>query len=109
MQNWQQRALEFAPKHNYSRPPSVYALDLMSELGEAAKAVLVGTNYGERPFQTTPDFTSELGDVLYSLCLLATSANVDLETAFTASLDKYEQRWQTTGQIGSSIDNQVSI
>lgn len=101
MKNWQQQAAEFAQKQNLSRPPSVYALDLMSELGEVAKEILLATDYGERPFQPGPELQSELGDVLYSLCQLAACTNVDLEEAFTNTLAKYEARWQTKGHIGS--------
>ncbi|MCP4424761.1 MAG: nucleotide pyrophosphohydrolase [Chloroflexi bacterium] len=102
--NWQARAADFAQKHNLHRPPSVYALDLISELGEVAKEILLGMDYGERPFQSTPDLASELGDALYSLCQLATAADVDLDEAFTAVLAKYEQRWQTKNHIGSVDD-----
>lgn len=102
MENWQQQAINFTQKHNLSHPPSVYALDLMSELGEVAKEILLATNYGERPFQFSPALQSELGDALYSLCQLATSADVDLDVAFTATLAKYEKRWQAKGHIGSS-------
>ena len=101
MENWQQRTIEFSQKHNLSHPPSVYALDLMSELGEVAKEILLATNYGERPFQPNPDIQSELGDALYSLCQLAACAGVDLEDAFTATLAKYETRWQAKDHIGS--------
>ena len=103
MENWQQRATTFAQKHNLSHPPSVYALDLMSELGEVAKEILLATNYGERPFQPSPDLQSELGDALYSLCQLAACTDVDLEDAFTATLAKYEARWQAKGHIGSPV------
>ena len=101
MGNWQQRATEFAQKHNLSHPPRVYALDLMSELGEVAKEILIATDYEKRPFQSSPELQSELGDALYSLCQLATPANVDIEEAFTATLAKYEARWQKKGHIGS--------
>lgn len=99
--NWQTRAADFAQKHNLHRSPSVYALDLVSEIGETAKEILVGMDYGQRPFQPTSNLAGELGDALYSLCQLATAANVDLEDAFTAVLAKYEQRWQTKQHIGS--------
>ncbi len=99
--NWQTRAGEFAQKHNLHRSPSVYALDLVSEVGEAAKEILVGMDYGARPFHPTPNLSAELGDALYSLCQLATAADVNLEDAFTAVLAKYEQRWQTKKHIGS--------
>jgi NTP pyrophosphatase (non-canonical NTP hydrolase) len=101
MENWQQRATQFAQNHNLSHPPSVYALDLMSELGEVTKEILLATDYGERPFHPSPTFQSELGDTLYTLCQLAASAGVDLEDAFTATLAKYEERWHNKGHIGS--------
>ncbi len=101
MENWQTRAVNFAQNHNLSHPPSVYALDLMSELGEVAKEILLATGYGERPFDPTPNLATELGDALYSLCQLATAVDVDLDAALTAVLNKYEQRWQIEKQIGS--------
>ena len=104
MENWQTRAAHFAQKRNLHRPPAVYALDLMSELGEVAKEILLATGYGERPFHPTPNLSAELGDALYSLCQLATAANVDLDEALTATLEKYEQRWQTKKHIGSMND-----
>lgn len=106
MSNWQERAAQFAQKHNLTRPPGVYALDLLSELGEVAKEILLATDYGERPFPNTPaninQLSGELGDALYSLCLLAESAGVNLEEAFTAALHKYEQRWQSKKHLGSA-------
>ncbi len=101
MDNWQTQAADFAQKRNLHHTVDVYALDLMSEAGEVAKEILLATGYGERPFQATPHLAGELGDVLYSLCQLATAANVDLDQAFTATLAKYKQRWQTKQQIGN--------
>lgn len=109
MTDWQQRATYFAQKHNLSHPPSVYALDLLSELGEVAKEILLATDYGQRPLTPTSDLDSELGDALYSLCLLASSAGVNLEDAFTQTLHKYEQRWQNKGHIGSSENPHLEI
>jgi len=105
MTNWQTRATQFAQKHNLTRSPGVYALDLLSELGEVAKEILQATDYGKRPFDTQSthsDLAGELGDTLYSLCLLAHAANIDLEDALTNTLSKYEQRWQRHGNTGSS-------
>jgi NTP pyrophosphatase (non-canonical NTP hydrolase) len=101
MDNWQTKAARFGQNHNLHHPPSVYALDLMSELGEVTKEILLGTDYGKRPFQAPPDLSGELGDALYSLCQLATAAGVDLDEAFTATLHKYEQRWQEKRNLGS--------
>jgi len=105
MTNWQARATKFAEKHNLSRPPGVYALDLLSELGEVAKEILLATDYGKRPFSPQSnqlELAGELGDVLYSLCLLANVSGVDLEEAFTTTLQKYEMRWQQQGNPGSN-------
>jgi NTP pyrophosphatase (non-canonical NTP hydrolase) len=90
--NWQARATEFAQNHNLLHAPGVFALDLASEVGEVAKEILLATDYGQRPFQAQPTLAGELGDVLYSLCLLASSAGVDLESALDDVLAKYEQR-----------------
>ena len=102
MSNWQKQAAQFAQKHNLIRPSSVYALDLMSELGEIAKEILLATNYGTRPAQYRPELAAELGDALYSLCLLAETTGVDLEQALRDTLQKYEQRWQNRGHPGNT-------
>ncbi|MEJ2750810.1 MAG: MazG-like family protein, partial [Anaerolineae bacterium] len=86
MDNWQTKAAKFSQNHNLHHSPSVYAFDLMSEMGEVAKEILLATDYGKRPFQVTPDLAGELGDALYSLCQLATAAGVDLDEAFTTTL-----------------------
>ncbi|MCP5100043.1 MAG: nucleotide pyrophosphohydrolase [Chloroflexi bacterium] len=103
-QNWQAHATNFAQKHNLNHPPGVYALDLISELGEVAKEILLATEYGKRPFPNQPieTMSGEMGDALYSLCLLATAVNVDLEEALTVTLQKYESRWQAKGHPGST-------
>ena len=48
-----------------------------------------------------PALADELGDLLYSLCELATAVNVDLDHALTTALAKYEARWQEKGHPGS--------
>ena len=72
MSSWQKSASNFAEKHNLTHSAGVYAIDLLSELGEVAKEILIATEYGKNP---TPQFdqkiAGELGDVLYTLCLLA--------------------------------------
>ena len=102
--NWQQRATHFAQEHNLSHPPTVYALDLLSELGEVAKEILLATDYGQRPFTPTSALTDELGDALYSLCLLASATDVNLDQALTKTLQKYEHRWHNKGHQGSADD-----
>ena len=99
--NWQVRANEFAAEHNLDRPAVVYALDVMSELGEVAKEILLASEYGSRSPQFGSNLEAELGDLLYSICMLATSAKVDLEEAFGKTLEKYDRRWRSSGNLGS--------
>lgn len=101
MDNWQERTHQFAQKHNLAHTPGVYALDLLSELGEVAKELLKATNYGQHAPTDMPEMAGELGDLLYSLCQLATAVNVDLDQALTTALNKYEARWQAKGHLGS--------
>lgn len=101
--NWQQQANDLAQRYNLHHAAAVHTLDLLSELGEVAKELLKATHYGSTEPQFHPEIADELGDVLYSLCLLATATGVDLDKAFHSTLQKYEHRWQTKGHIGSQI------
>lgn len=101
IENWQTMAARFAREHNLDHDPGVYTLDLMSEVGEVAKELLLASDYGRRAAKPTPNMAAELGDALYSLCLLATAVGVDLDSALHETLDKYEQRWQAKGHNGS--------
>ncbi len=102
MENWQERTRKFAQKHNLTHAPGVTALDLLSEFGEVAKELLKATDYGRYdPLFDNSAIADELGDMLYSLCQLATAVNVDLDQALTAALAKYEARWQEKGHPGS--------
>lgn len=99
--NWQEKSAEFAAEHNLKHAPQIHLIDLLSELGEVAKELLKGSNYGEQPLTLRDEMTSELGDTLYSLCLLAESLDIDLDTALSETLLKYERRWQNTGSVDS--------
>lgn len=102
MTNWQQQATTFAQEHELIHDPATHALDLLSEVGETAKALLLATQYGQRPLpDADPELSAELGDALYSLCLLSTACGVDLEAAFRAALQKYARRFQSYGDIGN--------
>jgi len=98
--NWQAQANKFALERNLDRPASVYALDVMSELGEVAKEILLASDYGSHLPEFGPNLESELGDLLYSICMLASSSEVDLEMAFSKTLDKYDRRWRSAENPG---------
>ena len=99
--NWQARAHEFALQHNLDRPAGVYALDVMSELGEVVKEILLATNYGSQTPQFRDELSAEMGDLLYSVCLLASASGINLEKAFTATLEKYKMRWDSAMNLDS--------
>jgi NTP pyrophosphatase (non-canonical NTP hydrolase) len=105
--NWQQQAVAFAEEHQLVHNPEVHTLDLISELGEVAKEWLRVTNYGRSSTtpHTTAEIHAELGDTLYSLCLLAYSCGIDLDTAFAETLHKYQTRIQQTGSPGNQPTN----
>lgn len=97
----QRQVTAFVEKHHLETSVSVRVLDLVSEVGEVAKEVLKGSNYGHEDFAPTDEWTSELADALFSLICIANSTNVDLESALKTVLDKYEKRLSEKGDAGS--------
>jgi NTP pyrophosphatase (non-canonical NTP hydrolase) len=88
-------------RHGLSHTSEIHMLDLVSEVGEIAKAILEASQYGETPLQSTPALESEMGDAFFSLVVLAESLNVDLEPALEDTLARYEARLAATGHPGS--------
>lgn len=101
MTDWQRRVAVFARRHDILHDPSVHALDLVSEVGEVAKEVLLSTDYGRRAPQPRSQLTDELGDALYSLLALAEVCGVDANRALDAALEKYDRRLTQQGKPGS--------
>jgi len=99
--DWQQRAAAFARCHDLLYGPTVHALDLVSEVGEVAKELLLVTGYGRRVPQLRPELSGELGDALYSLLMLTEACGVDAGSALNATLEKYERRFAKDGRAGS--------
>ncbi len=101
MVDWQQQITAFARRHDLLHDPATHVLDLVSEVGEVAKEVLLSTDYGRRAPQFRPQLADELGDTLYSLLVLAEACGVDAERALDAALQKYERRLTERGKPGS--------
>ena len=99
--SFQKRCREFVAQHGLSHTPQIHTLDLVSEVGEIAKALLEGCEYGKAPPQYTLALEEELGDAFFTLIALAESLDVDLETALGKALDKYETRLVERGSAGS--------
>jgi threonine synthase len=100
--DWQQRVIAFIRRYNLRHDPSVHALDLVSEVGEVAKEVLLATDYGQRAPQFRPELMGELGDAFYSLLALTDACGVDAGSALRAALEKYEHRLAERGEAGST-------
>lgn len=98
---FQAQCRAFLARHELSHSAQIHTLDLASEVGEIAKAILEGSRYGESPLQSTPALEAELGDAFFSLIALAESLNVDLETALEDTLGRYEARLAARGHPGS--------
>jgi len=97
----QQRVRCFLTRYELRHTPQTHALDLVSEVGEVAKALLEGSDYGRAPLAQNENMTEELGDAFFSLLALAESLDVDLEEALDAALAKYENRLARKGHSGS--------
>jgi len=99
--NWQQKVAAFAQRHNLLHDPATHALDLVSEVGEVVKEMLLATDYGRRAPQFRPQLADELGDTLYSLLMLAEACRVETDSALSAALEKYEHRLVEHRETGS--------
>ena len=99
--DWQQRAAGFARAHGLLHDPTTHVLDLTSEVGEVAKEILLATDYGQQSPRSRPELAGEIGDALYSLLVLAEACEVDADSAFDETLQKYERRLGNHGQPGS--------
>jgi NTP pyrophosphatase (non-canonical NTP hydrolase) len=99
--DWQQQVAEFLRRHELSHDPATHALDLVSEVGELTKELLVATDYGQRSSQLGSGAVEEFGDVLYSLLALAVICDIDADEALRGALRKYERRLAERGEAGS--------
>ncbi|MBW8010654.1 MAG: nucleotide pyrophosphohydrolase [Chloroflexi bacterium] len=97
----QQSVAQFVQQHGLETSVEARLLDLLSEVGELAKEVLKGGDYGKTGFTPTDDWEGELADALFSLICLANSTEVDLEAALFAALEKYRARLEEKGDAGS--------
>ncbi|MBA4150269.1 MAG: nucleotide pyrophosphohydrolase [Verrucomicrobia bacterium] len=105
MKKTQERVAVFVKRNGLETDVPHRMLDVISELGEVAKEVLKGSDYGSKGFVPNEEFQGELGDVLFSLMCIANSTGVDLETAIETALNKYEKRVVEAGSPSSSNES----
>ncbi len=99
--SFQSQVREFLARSGLSHTPQTHALDLASEVGEVAKAILEASDYGQSSISPDAALTEELGDAFFSLTALAESLGIDLEAALQTALDKYQIRLASKGHSGS--------
>ena len=92
MKDAQRRVAEFVHAHDLSAGVETRLLDLVSEKG---------TDYGSVAMLPGSEWSSEMGDLLYSLIALANETGVDLETSLDSTLAKYRARIAERGDPGS--------
>ena len=102
MRDIQKRTAEMTEKYglNSSDIMMRYA-DLVSEVGELGKELVLASDYGTKDLQIGEDVAMELGDVVFCLALLANAMGLDLEECFAKTAEKCERRFDERGRIGS--------
>jgi NTP pyrophosphatase (non-canonical NTP hydrolase) len=86
---------DFITQHHLETQPAFSLLDILSELGEVAKELLKGTNYGRGEDNTdAAGMREEIGDLMFAVAYLCTLYNVDPEEAMWESVRKFEKRLQ---------------
>jgi NTP pyrophosphatase (non-canonical NTP hydrolase) len=102
MKDAQRRVNEFVTQYQLHTDVASRVLDLVSEVGEVAKEVLKGSEYGNIAFSPDRDkWTEEVGDVLFSLICLANATDLDLQSSLEGVLGKYRKRLDMKGDAGS--------
>eukprot|EP00903_Cladosiphon_okamuranus_P001820 g1818.t1 len=76
-------------------------LDISSELGEVSKEVLKASDYGKASPEITSDLREEIGDLLFAVHALTIECGLDPEKSLRAALQKYQERADLKGTIGS--------
>lgn len=99
--NYQSQIAMFVQTFDLETGVESRLLDLVSEIGELAKEVLKGTDYGANEYTQTSKWEDELADIFFSLICLANSTNINLEDALERSINKLQQRMNETGEAGS--------
>lgn len=102
--NWQKRVSDLTAAKRINVTLETRLLDLVSELGALSQEALLGSHYGRKDWQATPDWESKFGDVLFSLICTANLSQVDVERCLSATLKKYATRVFANGERAKEGD-----
>jgi len=100
MKELQRKAVEFAEQNDLEASTEFRALDFVSEAGEIISDITKSADYGES-LDSIHVKQDEIGDLLFSLFLLAEDLDIDAEEAFNEAMEKYEDRVSERGDPGS--------
>ena len=100
--SFQRKVKEFCELYNIKCPLEYRILDVVSELGEFVKEIIKSTNYGKDEFIFREEIKEELGDLLFSLIVVANELNINLEEALNLVIDKYKRRIEKRGTPSST-------
>jgi NTP pyrophosphatase (non-canonical NTP hydrolase) len=96
----QERVATFLATHDLETDPAYRLLDVAAEVGELAADLNAATGYGARPGDAAVS-EEELGDALFALLALTDELDADAGAALERSLEKYEERIDSSGDPGS--------
>ena len=96
----QRKVADFVEEHELQGEIAYRILDLEAEIGEIAADATKSTNWGTSP-EDLEIKSDEIGDVLFSLLLVAESLEVDAGKALDEALEKYQARITETGSASS--------
>lgn len=89
---------KFIAEYNIKTDYKTRYIDLVSEVGELGKELLLSDNYNKEKFNITNNTIYEIGDCLFSLIALCNELNIDHNEALKCSLEKYKKRFEVKGE-----------
>ena len=92
MKHIQEKVKIFCNQNKLNASVESRALDIMSEVGELSKEILLSSDYGNKKIELNDKIRLELGDVLFSFVAMANSFDVDLYKCLNQVLEKYQER-----------------
>ena len=92
---------EFMDDYQLHTDAQTRFVDLVSEVGELGKEILLATDYGKQNYAPSPALSGEVGDCLFSLLALCCQTGIDAQQALEQALSKYRTRFAQKGGIGS--------
>jgi uncharacterized protein YabN with tetrapyrrole methylase and pyrophosphatase domain len=92
---------DFIIEYKLNTDAKMRYIDLISEIGELGKEMVVNTEYGKKDLEINDGMADEIGDCLFSMLALCCELGIDAENALNMALSKYKNRFAKKGAVGS--------